>query len=101
MRYVNRDETGGIIAVFAEPQYNGEEPIAMHDPELLAFVAGNDSESTLQSYLAGTDAELLRIVEDLVNVLIDRNLILLTDFPEGARAKLLKRQAIREKLQNF
>jgi len=34
-------------------------------------------------------------------VLIDRNLILLTDFPEGARAKLLKRQAIREKLQNF
>ena len=101
MRYVNRDETGGIIAVFAEPQYNGEELIAMHDPELLAFVAGNDSEATLRSDLAGTDADLLRIVEDLVNVLIDRNLILLTDFPEGARAKLLKRQAIREKLQHF
>ncbi len=101
MRYVMRDDRGEIAAVFARPRNDGDEPIAMEDPELLAFVAGGDSETTLRSYLAGTDADLMRIVEDLVNVLIDRNMILLTDFPEGARRKLLKRKAIRDKLQDF
>ena len=75
MHYIMRDDMGEIAAVFARPQHDGEEPIAMEDPELLAFVAGGDSEAALRSYLAGTDAEFLRIVEDLVNVLIDRNLI--------------------------
>jgi len=75
MRYIMRDDMGEIAAVFARPQHDGEGPIAMEDPELLAFVAGGDPEAALRSYLAGTDAELLRIAEDLVNVLIDRNLI--------------------------
>ena len=101
MRYVTRDEMGEIAAVFAAAQHDGDEPIAMQDPELLAFVSGGDSGAALRSYLAGTDADLLRIVEDLVNVLIDRNMILLTDFPEGAQRKLLKRKAIRDKLHNF
>lgn len=96
-----RDDMGEIAAVFARPQHNGEEPIAMEDSELLAFVVGGDLQAALRSYLAGTDADLLRIVEDLDNVLIDRNLILVTNFPEGARRKLLKRTAIRAKLQNF
>ena len=53
------------------------------------------------AYLANSEADLLRIVEDLINVLIDQNLILLTDFPEGAQRKLMRRQGIRQKLQTF
>jgi hypothetical protein len=44
---------------------------------------------------------LLRIIEDVVNVMIENNLVLLTDFPEGAQVKLMRRQSIREKLQIF
>jgi hypothetical protein len=40
MRYIMRDDMGEIAAVFARPQHDGEGPIAMEDPELLAFVAG-------------------------------------------------------------
>jgi len=39
----------------------------------------------MRAYLAASDSALLRVVEDLIGVLIDRNLVLLTDFPEGAQ----------------
>ena len=100
MRYVIRDDEGIITAVFAEPQADAE-PVPTQDPELVAFLAGGDSQLALRSFLASTDSELLRIVEDLVNVLIDQNVILLTDFPEPAQSKLLHRQSIRRKLLSY
>ena len=102
MRYVARDENGYIFAVFAEPSAGfAEEPMATDDPVLAAFMSGVASEEAMRSYLAASDSDLLRILEDLINVLIDNNLILLTDFPEAAQAKLMHRQAVRAKLQSF
>ena len=95
-----RDEGRSVVAVFAHPQL-GADPIADDDPELLAFVTGGQSESVMCAYLANSDADLLRIVEELINVLINQDLVLLTDFPEGAQRKLMRRQAIRSKLQSF
>ena len=34
-------------------------------------------------------------------VLVDRNIVLLTDFPEAAQQKLLQRNSVRRKLQDF
>jgi len=95
---VVRDENDEILAIYAEPQ-PGTEPIPIDDPELLAFASGADSEQAMRSYLANSDDDLLRIVEELITVLIDQNVVLLTDFPAGAQRKLLRPQSIREKLQ--
>ena len=100
MRYVLRNENRNIVAIFADAQHDAE-PIADDDPELLSFVTGGQSETAMRAYLANSEADMLRIVEDLINVLIDQNLILLTDFPEGAQRKLMRRQGIRQKLQTF
>ena len=99
VRHVIRDQAGAIIAVYADPQ-RGTHPLSIDDPELLAFATGGDSETQLRAYLANSDADLLRIVEDLINVLIDQNVVLLTDFPEYAQKKLLRRQSVRDKLQS-
>jgi len=40
-------------------------------------------------------------MEELINVLIGNNLILHTDFPEALQSKLIRRQIVRAKLQNF
>ena len=102
MRYVARDQTGAIFAVFAESSEGfAEEPIAADDPELAAFIGGLDSDEAMRTYLAASDGDLLRIMEDLINVLIGNNLILLTDFPEAVQTKLMRRQTVRAKLQNF
>ena len=101
MRYVARNEDTEIVAVFADPPDNGAEALSQDDPELLSFIVGGDAEAVLRAHLAASDSEMVRIVEDIINVLIDNNVFLLTDFPEPAQQKLLKRQKIREKLQTF
>ncbi|MEQ8246793.1 MAG: hypothetical protein RID42_03855 [Alphaproteobacteria bacterium] len=100
MRYVFRDDDGAIAAIYAQPQDFATEEIAPDDPELLTFLSGQGEQDFLRSYLTATDSELLRIIEDLVNVLVDKNLVMLSDFPEAARKKLLNRKAVRERLQS-
>ena len=70
------------------------------DPELVAFVTGGKTDEALRSYLQESEGDLLRILEDLINVLIENNLVLLTDFPDHAQRKLMRRQGIRQKLQS-
>ena len=51
--------------------------------------------------LIGTDLALARVLEDLVNLLIDKSVIRFTDLPQGAQAKLLARQNTREALSRL
>jgi hypothetical protein len=53
----------------------------------------------LRQNLLDSDADLLRILEDLIKVLEDNNVILLTDFPEAVQHKLMNRQKVRDKLR--
>lgn len=101
VRYVARDDNGDITKVLAEPFGDAQEEIFKEDPELIAFVTEGGADSALRAYLASSDAEMLRVMEDLINVLIDRNIVLLTDFPAAAQRKLMQRNAVRSKLQDF
>lgn len=96
MRYVIRNENGEIEAVYAEPQEFTEEALDPGDPELLSFVVGDEAQ--LQRLLAQTDQDLLRVLEDLINILVEKQVILPTDFPEAARNKLMRRRSLREHL---
>lgn len=50
--------------------------------------------------LSDTDADMARIVEDLIDVLMNRGLIQFTDLPEAAQRKLLERRQSRTALNN-
>ena len=43
-----------------------------------------------------SDLALARVIEDLIEVLIDKKLIMFTDFPAGAQRKLLDRRGLRK-----
>ena len=102
MRFVERDGAGNIVAIYAVAHEGATEVIAPEDPELLGFVTEGSTEDAMRTYLATSDSDLLRILEDLINVLIDNNVMLLTDFPPPpAQSKLMRRQAVRSKLQTF
>lgn len=100
MRYVARDKEGSIVAIFDRPHPAAPEMMNEDDPELVAFVTGGKTDEALRSYLQESEGDLLRILEDLINVLIENNLVLLTDFPDHAQRKLMRRQGIRQKLQS-
>lgn len=62
----------------------------------------NNSESKEQiiNALAQSDAELARVTEDLISVLVQKGAILFTDLPDAVQSKLLEREALRSKLDD-
>ncbi|MFO7542664.1 MAG: hypothetical protein R6W97_07645 [Thiobacillus sp.] len=94
MPYVKRDEQGRITALSLEPG-DGLEEITSTSPELLEFVRSAGLE---QSTLQQSDMRLVRVLEDLIDLLIDRDVIRFTDLPLPAQEKLMERRSMRQSL---
>jgi len=93
--FVKRGGDGGIIAVSRDRTPEIAEPLDAGAPELLQFLRGAASEPL--SALRESDLEVIRVLEDLVEVLIDRGVIQFTDLPDAAQHKLLGRRNLRQK----
>ena len=95
MPYVKRDTAGRIIAASPTPLDDASELIAADAPELLAFVEGLTGNA---SELALSDMKLIRAIEDIVDLLISKNIICITDLPPAVQNKLLERRSLRHSL---
>ncbi|WP_192036904.1 tryptophan synthase subunit beta like protein [Halomonas sp. YLGW01] len=92
--YIKRNKAGEIEQLSRVATGDCQERIDVDAPELDVFLEREDSESG--GKLAQSDLGLVRVIEDLVDVLIERNLISFTDFPQAARDKLMTRQSLRQ-----
>lgn len=95
MPYVLRNKDGLIASLHREPE-PGTEFLPPDHPEVIAFF-GRDAH--LQHF-ASLDAGLVRVVEDLVDALIDRNVLRITDLPAEAQHKLFERKSFRDKVKS-
>lgn len=99
MPYVQRTPDGLIASLHREPPpgVNAEQAEALpaDHPEVLAFL---DSRPEHLRF-ASLDADLVRVLEDLIDALIVRNVIRITDLPPEAQQKLCDRKAFRGRLQ--
>ncbi|MCB6184073.1 hypothetical protein LIN78_11000 [Leeia sp. TBRC 13508] len=96
MPYVKRDDSGEVIAIFKQATPEANEFLPQHSPEIARFL-GQNEDSTL---FTGLDNELVRVLEDLVDTLITKNLLRITDLPSEAQQKLLARKRLRNQLGN-
>lgn len=99
MPYVKRDGNGKIIALLDEPDGEAAEQISTTSDELTEFLSAS-GEKSVREFLESTDKDLIRVLEDLINLLIEERIILFTDLPESAQRKLLNRRQAREKLDS-
>ena len=91
MPFVARDSNGRITAVSLDAM-PGYEICQTDDPSLVAFLRG------LQGIGGGfeqSDIRLVRVLEDLIDLLIARDVVRFTDFPDAAQEKLLERRSMR------
>jgi hypothetical protein len=101
MPYVQRNETGQIAAVSTDKNPAMTEWVELDAPELkdyLLGLAGGVHPPQVANALEESDQALIRVVDDLVNVLVEHNLMRFTDLPEAAQKKLLERRSLRESL---
>jgi len=97
MPFVKRDEKGTIVAVSQRHSPGFDEELQKNHPELDAFFKGVINEENI---LDATDQDLIRVLEDVVDLLIDKGLILFTELPVDAQDKIIKRQQLRTRIGN-
>lgn len=95
MLYALRN-TEGRITGLSETLQDGAEAVDLKNPDVLAFLSLNNDEMTPDAYLDSSDTGIARIVEDLVELMVSRNLIIFTDLPDAAQRKLLTRKLARK-----
>lgn len=97
MPFIKRDPKGKIIGLFGEKQADTEEELPVNAKEIIEFLESNDYSEYTNHLLNQSDTNFIRVLEDLIDILLDKHVLLLTDLPEAAQQKLLKRKKIRQK----
>ena len=99
MFYAERDKDGNIIAIRKNKDSDGEDLTPVTEQELQEFLASDHDPGTYEALLEEADKKMIRVLDDLIEVLIRNNIIMLTDLPEEARAKLGTRKDVRRRMQ--
>jgi hypothetical protein len=98
MLYIERDDAGNIIALHNKAENGVIEQKSIMDEEILEFLNKSVDTDPWIQLLSLSDIGIIRILEDLIDLLIRKNIIIFTDLPEEAQAKIRERKRVREKI---
>jgi len=99
MPFVSRNTNSKITTLHDEAQFDEQEFLPNDDPQIISFLKQFAEENEEQTYLNQSDFELVRVLEDLVDLLTEKHIILFTELPPAAQNKLLQRKSARMSLQ--
>ena len=95
MPFVRRNAEGRIESLHRSGGAGVGEFLPDEHPEVQAFV-GNDTAA--REDFSRLDADFVRVLEDVIDTLIVKNVLNITDLPEQAQAKLFARKSFRERV---
>ncbi|MFU8789646.1 MAG: hypothetical protein ACNA7G_11500 [Methylobacter sp.] len=95
MPYALQDDAGKILALYDRPEDMNAHWLDDDAPAVVSFKQGLLESAKTAKQLAASDMELIRVLEDVVELLIKKQIFVFTDLPEFAQAKLSKRQKMR------
>ncbi len=96
MPYVSRNAQGQIESLHRTSSDTASEFVDDRHPDLLEFLDSLDDGETFSSL----DAGFVRVIEDLVDVLLAKNILNITDLPAEAQAKLFARKGFRDRVSS-
>lgn len=96
--HVRRDGSGQIVSVSRVPAPDHPERCAAGQAEVQAFVQALAPRRTA---LLESDLSLIRALEDLIDVLIHKDVLRLTDLPDSVQTKLMARRRLRGSLHSL
>lgn len=100
MLYIERNSEGKIVSLSQQGDKPGAEIKSALDEEILQFLVENGNPDFLVKILSVSDLGIIRILEDLVDLLVAKNLIMYTDLPEDAQEKIRERKKVREQMES-
>jgi len=101
MAFVSRNSQQQIIALYSESGDNHDEEVSISSEEVITFLKSLESTTPNYLELLQSDLEFIRVIDDLIEILLKKNIITITDFPKPVLAKMMTRKGIREQLSPF
>ena len=93
MTYVKRDHEGQIVALSLTESDECHEFVAQDSEELSKALI---KFSSADFNLLASDVAMIRVIEDVIDVLISKSLINVNDLPQSVQLKLLARKSYRK-----
>ena len=90
--HVVRGTGGEVISVSRQPQA-GSELMDENDPALLKFLG----RPAVDTGFGSSDAEFVRVIEDVIDALIKNGVMRFTDLPTAVQQKISKRRGMRSR----
>lgn len=97
MLYALKDHQGLIMAVSEKPLSDEWKPVDLEDEAVLTFLQRNPTIGG--KVMQAADADFIRVLEDVIDLLIDKAVIQFTELPDPVQNKLLNRRRYREELR--
>lgn len=102
MPFVMRDGNGQVLAIYREMAAGAEEYLPPTDPAVQGFLQQNAAAAPApqgeRPAMLQSDLDMIRVYEDLTDILLSKNMVMLTDFPPAAQDKLMLRKRLRSSL---
>lgn len=98
MPYISRNDAGEITGVHHSPQEAEAEWLEGDDPQLHQFLHSCALTEQPRLSLSNSDSDMIRVIEDLVELLISKNVFTFTELPEAVQHKLGSRKQWRQDL---
>ncbi len=98
MYFVQHDGQGQVIRMEQQPFYEMTGKYEDNSPEVLAWLQQNTAREESLKRLQHSDLEMVRVLEDLITVLMDKGVLTITDLPPAAQNKLMHRTQARQAL---
>ncbi len=100
MPYTIRNEQGEIVALTMLPNKKDDIPVDFRDPEVIQFLTRDITTGNILDQfqeLLPHDFQQIRIIEDLIDLLTAKGIILFSELPIAAQEKILNKKTKREK----
>jgi len=103
MPYITRNKKGEIKAIHATPPLRSKaESVAPEQmEEVIGFLNSSPNAEHSYSYMETSDLEVIRVLEDLIDLLCEKHVIAFTELPETAQHKLSMRKKVRKNMEGF
>jgi hypothetical protein len=95
MLYAKLDQHGVIIDVSTEQSDDYKQLVAPNDPNVAQILEDKISNKQAKGMLTNSDSDMMRVLEDLIDLLTEKRIIQFTELPTAAQKKLLSRKWVR------
>ena len=95
MPYARRNAAGQLDSLHRTATAEASEYVDRHSHEVCQFLGGTEHTG---GQFVELDANFVRVIEDMIDILVAKNIINITDLPPQAQAKIIARKSFRERV---